>query len=129
MIDEDRIEADSPSLAAQLRPELFRALADPTRLQLLCRLMLASGPQTVTEVSSCCGVHLSGVSRHLGVLRDAGVVSAAKEGREVRYSPEAGRITAALRGMADAIESCRERCETEGDSMCCPSPETLEKDA
>ncbi len=104
----------SGSLHQHLRPELFRALCDPTRLQVLGRLALASGPQTVTEVAGCCGVHLSGVSRHLACLRDAGVVTASKVGREVRYSLEREELTTALRGLADAIDACGEGSE------CCP---------
>ena len=99
---DDRFRA----LRDQLRPELFRALSDPTRLQVLGRLALAAGPQTVTEVAGCCGVHISGVSRHLACLREAGVVTATKVGREVRYSLEREELTEALRGMADALEAC-----------------------
>lgn len=105
-------------LVRHLRPELFQALSDPTRLQLLCRLLQAPGPQTVTEVSSCCGVHLSGVSRHLGILRAAGVVRSERQGREVRYLAERDRITSALRGLAEAIDRCAEEC-----GACCESPE------
>ncbi len=108
------------SLERHLQPELFRALCDPTRLQLFGRLALALRPLTVTEVSDCCGVHLSGVSRHLALLRAAGVVSAVKEGREVRYALRCDELTSALRGLADALEECRERCaEIEDAAACC----------
>jgi ArsR family transcriptional regulator len=66
-------------LREHLRPELFRALCDPNRLTLVARLATAPGPLTVTEASTCCGVHISGVSRHLAMLRDAGVLQATKE--------------------------------------------------
>ena len=42
------------------------------RLALLGRLAMAREPLTVTEVADCCGVHLSGVSRHLKMLHGAG---------------------------------------------------------
>ncbi len=92
-------------LRAHLRPELFKALADPTRLQVLGRLVVAHVPWTVTEVADCCGVHLSGVSRHLAILRQAGVVQAEKDGRQVRYSLDRTALTSALRGLAEAIDS------------------------
>lgn len=57
------------ALAENLRPELFRALCDPNRIAVISRLATAAGPLTVTEISSCCGVHISGVSRHLATLR------------------------------------------------------------
>ena len=93
-------------LVSLLEPTLFRSLADPTRLQMLHRLSRASEPQTVTEIADCCGVHLSGVSRHLAALREAGVVSAHKQGREVRYVLDCGRVAAAFKELAEAFEQC-----------------------
>ena len=94
----------------RLDPEVFRALGDPVRLTLVARLANSARPQTVTEVSSCCGVHLSGVSRHLKILRDAGVVTAQKDGREVRYTLEGGALAATLRAIADALDECKAAC-------------------
>ncbi len=98
------------ALAESFRPELFKALCDPNRIAVVCRLATASRPLTVTEVSDCCGVHLSGVSRHLATLRDAGVIRAEKHGREVRYELDSERLTTTLRGLADALEACRTSC-------------------
>lgn len=95
--------AASP-LSEFLRPELFRCLADPVRLQVLARLAHAAGPATVTEVAECCGVHLSGVSRHLSQLRDAGVVEAQKQGREVRYHLCRPELVRYFRTLADLLE-------------------------
>ena len=91
-----------------LAPDLFRSLADPTRLQVLLRLACAPVAQTVTEIASCCGVHLSGVSRHLAALRAAGVVHCERSGREVRYALDRTRLTSTLRDLADAIDCCAE---------------------
>jgi DNA-binding transcriptional ArsR family regulator len=105
------------ALTDHLRPELFRALGDPNRLTLLARLALASGPMSVTEAADCCGVHLSGVSRHLAMLRDAGVLHATKQGREVRYELDCSALAGALRQMADAFDACHAACcaPTKGD--------------
>jgi len=97
----------SAALSKSLRPDLFRALGDPMRVALVVRLACASGPQTVTEVSSCCGIHLSGISRHLAMLRDAGVVHVEKHGREARYRVDAAELAGALRALADALERCQ----------------------
>ena len=105
-----RSSTSGRALQIHLRPELFRALGDPTRLTLVVRLATASAPQTVTELTDCCGVHLSGVSRHLAMLRDAGVVRADKRGREVRYRLDGDAVTGALRALADALDACREAC-------------------
>ncbi len=108
----------SHALERYLDPAIFRALGDPTRLALLARLASASGPQTVTELSSCCGVHLSGVSRHLKMLHDAALIRSERQGREVRYRLDCGALTATLRGMADALERCQAGCRSpEGGQM------------
>ncbi len=89
-----------------LRPEVFKALADETRLAVLARIAVADRAMTVSEIKDCCGIHLSGVSRHLSQLRQAGLVQAEKNGREVRYRLQAEDVIALLRGLADSLESC-----------------------
>lgn len=103
-------DACTDALTPYLRPEMFRALGDTTRLALLARLAATPGAQTVTELSSCCGVHLSGVSRHLKILHDAGLLDAERQGREVLYRLDCGALAQALRGMADALEACQASC-------------------
>ena len=107
-----------PALGDALRPELFKALGDPVRLALVARLAVAEEPLTVTAASSCCGVHLSGISRHLKQLERAGVLCVEKRGREVLYELDRRHLAFALRGLADAIERgaskdcCPEKQET-----------------
>lgn len=98
-------------LAHLLSPELFKALADPRRLSLLVRLAEARRACTVSQLADGSGVDLSVVSRHLAVLREAGVISCEKEGKEVWYSLQPSTTAALLRDLADALESC---CPTEG---------------
>lgn len=101
------------ALERHLRPELFKALCDPGRMVLLSRLATGDSPMNVSEASECCGVHVSGTSRHLKMLEQAGVVTAQRHGREVRYALNTNELVAALRGLADAIEDCGRR------SGCC----------
>ena len=108
-------QACETAIGSRLDAEFFKALGDPTRLALVVRLATASGPQTVTEVSGCCGTHLSGVSRHLAQLQRAGVVSSFKRGREVRYRLNHDRLAEQFTGLVAAISACQE--------YCCP-PET-----
>ena len=103
----------------QWSPEVHRALADPNRLALLVRLATASRPLSVTQLTDCCGVHISGVSRHLALLREAGLVRCRRDGREVRYDLDLEALTARLRGLADAIEACRTECSLRNDPACC----------
>jgi DNA-binding transcriptional ArsR family regulator len=89
-----------------LEPDLFKALADPNRATLVARLGEAGESATVTEASDCCPVDMSVVSRHLQTLRSAGIVTATKQGREVRYRVEHRALAARLREIADALEQC-----------------------
>lgn len=108
MSDTTLPEACTDALARHMQPDLFKALCDPRRLALLGHLAVG-GPQTVSGASGCCGVHISGVSRHLSILRRAGVVQALKRGREVHYQIDFEMLIGALRGLADALEDCRQR--------------------
>lgn len=76
---------------------LLAALAHPIRLRIVCGLL--SGACTVTPMVDCLGVPQALVSRHLAVLRDAGVVVAVREGRRQVYrvaNPAVGPLIAAL---------------------------------
>jgi DNA-binding transcriptional ArsR family regulator len=99
-------DACKAALEKYLNPELFKALCDPRRLALLARLAVEPEPMTVSRAAECCGGHLSGVSRHLSILKRAGIVAATKRGREVSYQLECATLVGTLRGLADAIEAC-----------------------
>jgi ArsR family transcriptional regulator len=63
-------------------------------------------PCTVTKVAECCPTDISVVSRHLAVLRQAGVLAAEKRGKEVYYWLRSGELAETLRAIADTIECC-----------------------
>ena len=85
---------------------LFRALCDPNRLVILARLAEQGAPATVSEVAATLPIDLSVVSRHLAMLRDAGILEAEKRGKEVYYSVRLGWLVGTLRGTADALAKC-----------------------
>ncbi|MEM1248817.1 MAG: metalloregulator ArsR/SmtB family transcription factor, partial [Acidobacteriota bacterium] len=85
----------------------FQALCDPIRLNLVVRLAGAEA-LTVGEATGCCNVHLSGVSRHLAILKRAGVVEAEKRGREVYYRLRSAELARSLRAIAAALDASRE---------------------
>lgn len=87
-------------------PQLFRAIADPTRVGLLTSLGEAGGPRTVSELAEGADVDISVVSRHLAILRDAEILHAEKRGRTVYYSIRRDILVRALRDLADGIEAC-----------------------
>ena len=67
--------------------DVFKALADPTRRALLERL-LREGELNVRALTEQSGVSQSAVSKHLGVLRQAGLVLERPQGRVVHYRAE-----------------------------------------
>jgi DNA-binding transcriptional ArsR family regulator len=65
--------------------ELFRALADPTRRAIFEKLC-AGGEQTVGGLTAQGQVSQPAVSKHLAVLKQAGLVLDRHEGRQTHYS-------------------------------------------
>lgn len=65
----------------------LRALADPTRREIL--QLLRAGDRSAGEIAERFPMTAASVSHHLGVLREAGLVSAVREGRSIIYSLEA----------------------------------------
>ncbi|MCF6275410.1 MAG: metalloregulator ArsR/SmtB family transcription factor [Robiginitomaculum sp.] len=84
----------------QIDPNFFKALGDPVRLALVAYMAHLGKPSTVTEVAGCCGIDFSGVSRHLKILREAGIVTAEKRGRKTYYALDAPNANATLRKLS-----------------------------
>ncbi len=66
---------------------LFRSLADPTRRAIFERLA-RDGEQTVQGITEQSGVSQPAVSKHLGVLKLAGLVRDRRAGRQTHYSAQ-----------------------------------------
>jgi ArsR family transcriptional regulator len=63
------------------RARVIKAMAHPSRLLIVEEL--GRGERCVGELQELVGADMSTVSRHLGVLRDAGVIAAEKRGNQV----------------------------------------------
>ena len=94
----------------ELIAERFRVLAEPTRIKLLDRLR--AGEATVQELQLATGASQQNVSKHLGVLRSAGIVTRTKEGNFSRYTiADEGvfelcdHVCGALRRQLDEIDA------------------------
>lgn len=89
----------------------FAALSDPTRRAILARL--ASGEVSVTELAAPFRMTLPGVSKHLRVLRRAGLI---EQGRRAQERP--CRLSAGpLKEAADWIEKYRRHWEESFDRL------------
>lgn len=73
-----------PDALVEIVAQRFRILGEPMRIRILDRLR--GGPATVGELRDATGATQQNVSKHLGVLLLAGLVSRAKEGNFARYS-------------------------------------------
>jgi len=100
--------------------ELFRALSDPTRRAIFERLV-REGEQTVRALTEFAGVSQPAVSKHLGVLKLAGLVRDRPEGRQTHYRAEPRGLTplvgwmkvygAFWEGRLDRLEDLLERMD------------------
>ena len=82
-----------------MRPDthdvLFRSLADPTRRALFERLC-REGEQTVRALTDKAGISQPAVSKHLAVLKQAGLVRDRHEGRQTHYSARPAALSPLL---------------------------------
>jgi len=69
---------------------IFKALADTTRLRLAV-LLAQSGETCVCHLAQALGERDYKISRHLGVMRSAGLVEARREGTWMHYRLSEGR--------------------------------------
>jgi DNA-binding transcriptional ArsR family regulator len=68
--------------------DVFAALANPTRRELL-RLLLDKGPQPVQQLASHFDMRRPSVSEHLKALREAGLITERRSGRQRYYQLDA----------------------------------------
>jgi DNA-binding transcriptional ArsR family regulator len=71
---------------------LFRTLADPSRRAIFERLC-REGEQTVGALTAQAGISQPAVSKHLGVLKQAGLVGDRHQGRRTHYSAQVGALS------------------------------------
>lgn len=92
-----------PDAALSAAAHLFKVLGHESRLQLL--VLLNDHPHTVGALEGATGMSQPLVSQHLRLLRQSGLVTAERIGREVRYHV-ADRHVAHV--VADALAHARE---------------------
>lgn len=91
-------EQDSPSCAT-----LLKVLADETRLAVVEHLL--EGPKHVGEMNESLQIEQSLLSHHLKVLREAGLVTAERDGKQVLYQL-AAHVSSQRQGKAIDLGCC-----------------------
>jgi ArsR family transcriptional regulator len=95
--------------------EMFRALADPIRLELLAQIA-ARGPLCVCHLQDELAYSQSRISKHLATLRRAGLVTTRREGTWIYYSVE----EEALRIAREFIDQLERSLHTPHEADYCP---------
>jgi ArsR family transcriptional regulator, cadmium/lead-responsive transcriptional repressor len=77
------------------------ALADRTRRRILLRLL--NGPAYPAELADALATSRAGMSNHLACLRGCGLVTATRQGRQIRYQLGDPRLAQALRQLTQVV--------------------------
>ncbi len=80
---------------------IFRALADPTRRQILQDLR--TGELAAGDIAARFPISGPSVSRHLAILRSAGLVRERRDGNRILYSVVAERLALCVGGFLSAV--------------------------
>ena len=89
-------------LRHETRARILKAMANPSRLFILEKL--SERPHCVCELTDLIGSDTSTVSKHLSVLKNAGIVSDRKQGTMVFYSLEAPCVLGYLSCVQQVVE-------------------------
>jgi DNA-binding transcriptional ArsR family regulator len=98
-------------MTTQADDELWSAIGDPSRRRVL-DLLVSNGEVSASWLAGRVPFSRQAVSKHLVVLERAGLISRRKQGREVLYQVEAGRIDQATRAMAELAAQWDRRLAT-----------------
>lgn len=83
--------------------DIFALLSDSTRLKIFW--LLCHSKECVMDIASMLGMTTPAVSHHLRILKDAGLITGYRDGKEVFYAAEAGRRTDALHSITERLMS------------------------
>jgi len=89
--------------------QVFKALADPTRRQVIERLV--SGPASTSELAKPFAMALPSFTQHLAVLKGAGLVTSDKHGRTRTYRLAPSGLDAAEGWLADQHRMWQQRLD------------------
>ena len=91
-------------MTADVDDPLWSAIADPSRRRVL-DLLVVGGSASASSLAEHVPFTRQAVTKHLGVLENAGLVTRRREGREVRYAVEPDRLGQAVRSMAQVADA------------------------
>ena len=92
----------------EVRAAILKAMAHPTRLMII--ETLSKKEHCVCELTDMIGHDTSTVSKHLSILKNAGIISAEKRGQSVYYSL---KMPCALKFLSCIESAMRERAQAQ----------------
>lgn len=107
-------ERAARSLLAVLDEDVFHALCEPARLEIL-RVLMTRGRSDLGSIAACVPQDASGVSRHLAVLEAARVVRRERAGRHVFFEIDGPAVLARFESILDGLRRMV--------PLCCPGTE------
>ena len=100
--------SEQERLRAQARATVLKALAHPTRVYIV-DLISREGPHCVCELTRLIGADTSTVSRHLSLLKSAGLLYDRKEGTTVFYDLTCDCISDFMAGLESVLRARHKR--------------------
>ena len=102
-------------LEAKAVDELFRALADPTRRDILRRC--ATSEPSVSRLAQAYPMSFAAVQKHVAVLERAGLVTKERRGREQLVHTDAGAVESARQALDELESTWRGRVDRMSDLL------------
>lgn len=102
-------------LAYKIKADFLKVLAHPLRLQII--ELLRKGEQKVGAIAENLGIPQSSLSRHLLVLREAGILKSKQKGTTIYYGIENNEIFQLLRPIAQMLRKKLKKTATVLDSL------------
>ena len=97
-------------LAYKIKADFLKALSHPLRLQII--EFLKNGEKNVGSIIKALGIPQSSLSRHLTILREAGVLKSRQQGTVIYYDIEDHDIFHVLRPIAEMLRKKLKKTET-----------------
>ena len=85
----------------------LKSLASESRLNIVL-LFLDGQERTVNQIAEAVGLGQPATSEHLALLKQSGVLTSRKEGKEVHYQPDRTKVLNMLETLNQLLQSCCE---------------------
>jgi ArsR family transcriptional regulator, virulence genes transcriptional regulator len=94
------LDADERAAIYRLHADFCKILSDANRLLIIAEL--TQGEVSVSELTQRLKLNQSNVSKHLGLMREHGLVNSRREGSTIYYSLSDTRISEAIKLLQEA---------------------------